>query len=370
MSKRHLFFILFIAIAFLIASGVPTNSLNSGQASNSDFSLSAGRNVNMVSGDKLPGGDPWLQRQNEPSIAVSSRNPLHLLAGANDYRTVDMPISEGDLPGKTPTAMVGDAWLGVFKSYDGGESWASTMLPGFPQDPNVNPLKNYRTAADPVVRSGPNGLFYYSGIAFNRDTNLGVVFVARFIDNNDKEGGDTIQYIDTKIIASGTATKFLDKPWFAVDQPRIPFGYVTIAGQKIPRHNVYIAYSAFSGQGAALVGDIMFARSNDCGTTWGTPLKISTANCANQGATIAIKPVIGEVLVAWRQFANTNKKSKSPDAIFVAHSLSRGLNFQSPVKVANVPPFDQPTTDETQSLPGTGLGFAFRTNSYPAIRSL
>ena len=27
-------------------------------------------------------GDPFLQRQNEPSIAVSSRNPCHLLAGA------------------------------------------------------------------------------------------------------------------------------------------------------------------------------------------------------------------------------------------------------------------------------------------------
>jgi hypothetical protein len=326
--------------------------------------LTSGRNVNMVSGTTLPGGDPWLQRQNEPSIAVSSRNPLHLLAGANDYRTVDMPQSEGDLPGKTPSAMVGDAWLGVFASCDGGESWVSTMLPGYPQDPNANPLKGYRTAADPVVRSGPNGLFYFSGIAFNRDTNLGVVFVARFIDNNNAEGGNTIQYIDTKIIAKGTSTSFLDKPWIAVDQPRIPIGSVTVAGQKIPRHNVYITYSAFSGQ-TATRGDIMFARSNDCGSTWGTPLKLSTGNYAHQGATIAIKPVIGEVLVAWRRFAD--KASNTPDSIFVAMSLSRGLNFQNPIKVADIPPFDQPTTDKTQSLPGTGKGTAFRTNSYPII---
>src|SRR6185503_15991730 len=68
-----------------------------------------GPNVNMVAGQALPGGDPFLQRQNEPSVAVSTRNPLHLLAGANDYRTVD-------LPGLPNGEVTGDAWLGVFKS--------------------------------------------------------------------------------------------------------------------------------------------------------------------------------------------------------------------------------------------------------------
>src|SRR5919204_4687192 len=76
-----------------------------------------GQNVNMVSGTEWPGGDPFLQRQNEPSIAVSSRNPLHLLAGANDYRTVDLPgLPEGE---------TADAWLGVFTSINGGHTWES-----------------------------------------------------------------------------------------------------------------------------------------------------------------------------------------------------------------------------------------------------
>jgi photosystem II stability/assembly factor-like uncharacterized protein/uncharacterized protein YjbI with pentapeptide repeats len=364
MSIRRLVICFSLAFVVVLLIGIPFRSQLSSQGNPQTPTVLAGRNVNMVSGTTLPGGDPWLQRQNEPSIAVSSRNPLHLLAGCNDYRTVDMPISEGDLPGKGPVNMVGDAWLGVFTSYDGGESWTSTMLPGYPQDPNGNPLKLYRTAADPVVRCGPNGIFYYSGIAFNRTNNVGVVFVARFIDNNNKEGGDSIQYIDTKIIAVGNANKFLDKPWIAVDQPRAPISNVTVSGQSIPRHNVYITYSAFATSGST-TGDIMFARSTDCGTTWGAPIKISSGSYAHQGATIAIKPVLGEVLVAWRRFAQTNR---TPDSIYVAQSLSRGLNFQSPVKVADIAPFDQPTTDPTQSLPGAwGPGPAFRTNSYPTM---
>jgi len=364
MSIRRVSSCLFLVFLTVTLIWVLAGSRLSSQAVPQTGTVISGRNVNMVSGAVLPGGDPWLQRQNEPSIAVSSRNPLHLLAGANDYRTVDMPTSEGELPGKQPTAAVGDAWLGVFTSYDGGESWTSTMLPGYPQDPSANPLKVYRAAADPVVRSGPNGLFYFSGIAFNRtDPKIGVVFVARFIDDNNKEGGGTIRYIDTKIIASGTASKFLDKPWISVDQPRIPVGNITISGQTFPRHNVYLAYSAFTGSTNA-VGDIMFSRSADCGTTWGTPIKISSGSYAHQGATIAIKPVSGEVLVAWRRFGVSGK---TPDSIFVAQSLSRGLNFQSPVKVADVAPFDQPTTDESQGLPGAGPGFAFRTNSYPTM---
>src|SRR5215813_5365810 len=79
----------------------------------------AGPSVNMVSGTQWPGGDPYLERQNEPSMAVSSRNGLHLLGGANDYRTVDLPF--------TAPQETGDAWLGIFKSFDGGQTWTSYL---------------------------------------------------------------------------------------------------------------------------------------------------------------------------------------------------------------------------------------------------
>src|SRR5258708_21388676 len=56
-----------------------------------------GQNVNMVSGMFWPFGDPFLERQDEPSLGVSTRNPLHLLAGANYHPTVRFkPLFENE----------------------------------------------------------------------------------------------------------------------------------------------------------------------------------------------------------------------------------------------------------------------------------
>ena len=309
------------------------------------------RNVNMVSGTTWPGGDPFLQRQNEPSIGVSSRNPLHLLAGANDYRTVDLP----GLPGGEET---GDAWHGVFKSFDGGLTWRSTLLPGYPQDNSAqglaSPNKGFQAGADPTVRAGTNGLFYFSGITFNRDEKgLGQIFVARFIDNNNNERDDTIDYLSTVVISGGTAGQFIDKPWLAVDIPRPGAGQCQIGTQTFPAGNVYLAYSTFLG------GDpsnnphtaVMFARSGNCGTTW-TVTKISESYKLNQGTIAAINPATGAIYVAWRQFATTGES----DAIVFTKSTNGGKSFTKGSQVGLINPFDQGSTS-----------VSFRTNTYPTM---
>jgi lectin-like protein len=311
-----------------------------------------GRNVNMVSGDKWPEGDPHLQRQNEPSLAASTRNPLHLLAGANDYRTVDMP----GLHGAKETA---DAWLGVFKSFDGGARWKSTLLPGYPQDTSADarksPLYGYQAGADPVVRPGPGGLFYYSGIVFDRTAGgKSRVFVARYIDNNNKEAGDPIVYLGATAVASlpaGTPS-MIDKPWIAVDVPRAGARNCSIdtAGsrggrmtQSIPAGNVYLAYSVVTGSDADITSTIMFSKSTDCGVTWTRPIAISRpADRVNQGATVAVDPSNGHVYVAWRKFGVQN----DPDAIVIARSQ-------------NATAFERPTTLR-QFYTGRDLGQLLR----------
>jgi hypothetical protein len=368
MSARRLSFYLLLGAVVLVSAGIPMKSASPGSDPTSDETIIVGRNVNMVSGTQLPGGDPYLQRQNEPSGAASTRNHMHLLFGANDYRTIDMPFAD-QVPGvEIGTGVLDrDAWLGVFKSYDGGQSWISTLLPGYPQDTSdegsLSPLKAFGTAADPVVKAGTNGIFYYAGMAFNRvDRGSGVVFVARYIDLNNQENGDTIKYDGVNIIDQGNAGQFLDKPWIAVDIPRSGSGQALFSGQtaSVPCGNVYITYSAFVGKTDTNIrSKILFARSTDCGHTWSAPIKISESQHTDQAATIAIDPNSGAVYVAWRRFMTSSQTS----AMIIVKSTDGGLTFTKPAVVRNLGlsfppsaagPFDQKTSN-----------VAFRTNSYP-----
>jgi len=342
-----------------------------------------GQNVNMVSGTQWPGGDPFLQRQNEPSIAVSSRNPQHLLAGANDYRTVDLPypdVSSDDNTACPPNQKCAEPWLGVFKSRDGGETWQSILLPGYPQDVSPegrgSPLKRFTTASDPVVRAGTNGLFYFNGIAFNRGTNNGVVFVARFMDLNNKENGDvtqgrdSVRYVDTIPVASGTATQFLDKPVVAVDVPRgsntctlhVPEDGTTVL-QTVPAGNVYVAYTSVSNPSPGVfLSQIYLTRSTDCGATWSSPSLISRSYAKSQGATIQIDPETGIIFVAWRVLATNSQ----PDSIVVAASLD-GLTFTPGIPIVTLPAFNPLNPTGPSFFDQATTGASFRTIAFPAL---
>ena len=299
-------------------------------------------------GTNWPEGDPFLQRQNEPSIGASTRNPLHLLAGSNDYRTVDLPFP-ADADEET-----GDAWLGLFKSVDGGQRWTSGLLPGYPQDQSDagrnSPLKAYQAGADAVVRAGTHGMIYFSGLAFDRgDNGKSGIFLSRFIDNNNQEAGDPFAYLGTTMVASASGARFLDKPWMAVDVPRpgAPTCEVSAENvlsmthrsnrgspwsrwkkwprsapntQRIPAGTVYVAYSVITGSGAALRSEIMLTRSVDCGQSWATPMRVSRPEDAvNQGASITIDPRFGTVYLAWRRFTPSGSPGNVDlDAMMVA----------------------------------------------------
>src|SRR5437868_12557094 len=65
-------------------------------------------------------------RQNEPAVAVDPRNTSLLLGSSNDYCAV---YNRG-----IPAGAVGPIWLGYYRSLDGGASWISSLVPGYPDD--------------------------------------------------------------------------------------------------------------------------------------------------------------------------------------------------------------------------------------------
>src|SRR5579872_1394993 len=359
----------------------------------------AGQNVNMVSGTGWTNGDPFLERQNEPSITVSTRNSAHLFGAANDYRSVD-------LPGLLGIDERGDAWLGVYKSFDGGLTWQSTLLPGFPLDGSLeglaSPIHGRQAAADPLVRAGSNGLFFLTGLAFDRGSSPpSKVFITRFIDLNNKENGDAtsengsltnlaprdpVKYIDTHIIDTGSANRFLDKPWVAVDIPRSRATCTISANQdgntvtqKIPAGAIYVTYTAFTTVGTVQNSQILFRRSMDCGVTWSKPIVLSQSDespnmpeAEGQGTVIAIDPSVpaadpATIYVAWRVFAEPGDPDDA-NQIRIAKSTNGGLSFDEQEAAVTFPlscnkkptgvgcPFDQGET-----------GTSFRSNGYPAL---
>jgi hypothetical protein len=301
----------------------------------------AGQNINMVSGTQFPGGDPYLQRQNESSMAVSSRNPQHLLGGANDYRSVDIPFPPDTENGVEKET--GDAWVGVFTSTDGGQTWSSTLVPGYPQDQSpagvTSPLHGFAVATDPTVRAGTHGLFYYSGLAFARGNNApSGVFVATFQDQNNKgNGAGAIQqqkngagspflYLNSTLVDTGTSGQFLDKPWIAVDVPRgTSVGSASCTdpnGKPFTSGNAYVFYTSFNGSSKNPSSAINVVKSSNCGATWSKTVKISQSAQLNQGTVAAIDPGTGTVYVFWRQIGNGGQNQ--PDAILYAYSTNGG----------------------------------------------
>src|SRR5206468_9417972 len=86
-------------------------------------------------------------RQNEPAVAVDPRNTNVLIGSSNDYCGVfrgetGVPVASGPI------------WLEYYRSENGGGSFVSSLVPGYPDDTSpYAALAQVRTASsgDPVI---------------------------------------------------------------------------------------------------------------------------------------------------------------------------------------------------------------------------
>jgi hypothetical protein len=100
-------------------------------------------NNNVDGGTPNPSFDAQNRQANEPTMAISPADPNIVASAANDYGMV---------------TVIGDAWLGVYVSSNGGATWFNTMVPGFPSDtsPTRHPQEAPRRCSPsmaPVTRS-------------------------------------------------------------------------------------------------------------------------------------------------------------------------------------------------------------------------
>ncbi|MEE4272309.1 MAG: sialidase family protein, partial [Thermoanaerobaculales bacterium] len=342
-------------------------------------------------------GDGYLQRQVEPTIAASTRNPDHLLAFFNDYRAVDIagdiglgeteqmaalfnttrsimmaatPLSLPKLPAfEMPPIAAAEAWVGMSRSYDGGLTWSGGFLPGAPFDTSpaslASPVHGLEAATDPVIAPGPCGKFYVVFMAFTRGDQSKLV-VARYQDLNNNEGGDSIVYQGMTVVETGnnaTNGHFLDKPDIEVDIFRDP-------NPDVCADRVYVSYSTFTGlaNDGSFQSKLHVARSFDNGLSF-EQTKINQPYTQNQGSALAVDPRNGDLYAFWRHFY-------SPDAILMIKTKDYGKKWSKPVAVTGdiVPmaAFDQPTISTTvapvQIAGDLNPGFpetAHRSNGFP-----
>src|SRR5207245_1808534 len=94
-------------------------------------------------------------RQNEPAVAMDPRNPSVILASSNDYCGV-----YAGSPDSGPFVPSGPIWLGYYRSENGGASFVSSLVPGYPGDTSpYAALAAIRTASagDPVIAWDAHG---------------------------------------------------------------------------------------------------------------------------------------------------------------------------------------------------------------------
>jgi len=250
------------------------------------------------------GGEAVPDRQRvEPTIAIDPRNPSIMVAGAQDLRLL-------------PTG--GHRWHGYYRSTDAGQSWTSSLLPGFPGDTSPqglsSPLQGFKATSDPVLAFDRTGNVYFVGI-----TTRFSLFVAKYVN----DGAD---YSFTTLICPRSCA---DKPWIAVDTSGGPND-----------GNIYVSFDGPGGTN--------YVRSTDGGQTFST-INIVIRNGQLSGE--AVDPQ-GRLFVSSIGLISRTGTTN----LEVAVSTDGGVSFHGHEAVATL-----------SFLPATLSGNQFRTGTFPQI---
>jgi hypothetical protein len=271
-------------------------------------------------------------RQNEPAVEIDPRNSNVAIGSSNDYCAV---YNDGDDADGAPIAS-GPVWVGYYRSENGGASFTSSLVPGYPDDTStLGELSKARTAnaGDPVLAWDAEGRLFVGSESSDDPAGskktFGDSFVARYV-NPGGTGGASIadgkRYAGTTVVAKGSSApnllgKLNDKTAIEADRTSSACG-----------GNVYFSWSRFTGNGG--VG-IYLSRSTDHGAAFSSPMKLSASIHVVQGPDISVTGN-GHVYVTFRQF---EAQGNQGNAIVVVKSTDCGATFSAPHVLAEFVPF-------------------------------
>jgi hypothetical protein len=262
-------------------------------------------------------------RENEPSVAVNPRNPQVIVGSSNDYCGV---YNDGADAFGAPIAS-GPVWLGYYRSQNGGASFTSSLVPGYPDDHSPYAVRAHvrtATAGDPVLAWDAEGRLF-AGAEASEDPagtfkTFGDVWVATFV-NPQGPGGATIddgkEFQRSVIVARGTSAPnllgiFQDKTAIEADRT-----------QSACRNNVYFANSRFAGNGGS---NIYFYRSTDHGSTFSHGTLLTTSANDVQDPEIVVTSN-GHVYVTYD--AVLHQGNQAYDVLLYNKSTDCGATFSS-----------------------------------------
>ena len=313
----------------------------------SGWAQSPGPNVNVM--NPAPGsftGDIF-ERQVETDIAASPVNSGRAMAGFITYQTLS-------------SAPPASAWCGYSVTNNGGKTWSSNLVPGFPQDTSAqgtsSPLRalGLQQCSDPALAAAPPNAtdpaqIYYGALGLTQG-GLTAAFVMTFQDPDD--GSGHFNYLRTLVTDSGNPSfngQVMDKPSITYDPPSPGF----------PQGIVHFVWVDFNGtaKSTKFQSKVMYSRSTDGGRTFSSPVKLNNTFGQNQGTAIA-RTANGTIYVVWRTF-NTESGMQ-------VVSISRTNSISAPTAIAGGTgffPYDQPTLPDA----GSPNYAAFRSNAFPTI---
>jgi hypothetical protein len=347
----------FVGIPSAEAGPANTRLTNDNSSYVSDYTLVTG---NAYTDDVLTACSQSRGRQNEPAVAVDPRNSQVIVGSSNDYCGVF--ASDGTFIG------LGTVWMGYYRSENGGGSFTSSLIPGYPGDASPYATRAHvRTAfsGDPVLAWDSHGRLFAgsesSGDREGTNKTFGDVWVATYQNPNGSSGtttNDGKEFVRSIDVAQGSASPtpffsgvFHDKTAIEVDRTGGPCD-----------GNVYFAWARFTGDGSnGFNSSVYFSRSTDHGQTFSSPVKLSQTVHDIQFPDISVTGN-GHLYVTYRQFADVRSNS-STDAIAYNASTDCGATFSAPHVVQAFEPYDPTDLSDSGAIAGFCGDFAFHCQS-------